>query len=85
MKGSNFFCEPTLMFDAASFSLRSLFVLRPLVRGGEGAENSSESEVSSDEGTKDASPPGLRNRHPNLWDLSSSQGKQVLEKLPPRY
>ena len=44
------------MFEAASFSLRSLFVFRPLVRGGEGAEKSSESEDSSDEGTKDASP-----------------------------
>ena len=56
MKGSNFFCEPALMFEAASFSLCSLFVLRPLVRGGEGAEKSSESAVSSDEGTRDASP-----------------------------
>ena len=44
------------MFEAASFSLRSLFVLRPLVRGGEGAEKSSESEVSSVDGTKEASP-----------------------------
>ena len=44
------------MFVAASFSLRSLFVLRPLVRGGEGAEKSSESEVSSEDGTKEASP-----------------------------
>ena len=44
------------MFEAASFSLRSLFILHPLVRGGEGAEKSSESEVSSVEGTKDASP-----------------------------
>ena len=44
------------MFEVASFSLRSLLVFRPLMRGGEGAEKSSESEVSSDEGTKDASP-----------------------------
>ena len=55
MKGSNFFWEPTLMFEAASFSLHSLFVFRPLVRGGEGAEKSLDSEVPSDEGTKDAS------------------------------
>ena len=44
------------MFKAASFSLRSLFVFRPLVRGGEGAENSSESEVPSDDGIKDVGP-----------------------------
>ena len=44
------------MFEAASFSLRSLFVFRPLVRGGEGAEKSSESEVPSDDGIKDAGP-----------------------------
>ena len=44
------------MFEAASFSLRSLFVFRPLVRGGEGAKNSSESEVPSGEGIKDAGP-----------------------------
>ena len=56
MKGSNFFWEPVLMFEAASFSLRSLFVFRPLVRGGEGAEKSSESEVPSGEGIKDAGP-----------------------------
>ena len=45
------------MFEAASFSLRSLFVFRPLLRG-EGAKKSSESEVPSDpeEGTKDANP-----------------------------
>ena len=42
------------MFEAASFSLRSLFVLRPLVRGGEGAEKSSESVVSSEEGKERA-------------------------------
>ena len=56
MKGSNFFWEPKMMFEATSFSLCSLFVFRPLVRGGEGAEKSSESEVSSDleEGTEDA-------------------------------
>ena len=42
------------MFEAASFSLRSLFFFRPLVRGGEGAEKSSDSEVPSNEGTKDA-------------------------------
>ena len=58
MKGSNRFWEPELIFEAASFSLRSLFVFRPLVRGGEGAENSSKLEVPSDpeEGTKDANP-----------------------------
>ena len=56
MKGSNFFWEPALMFEAASFSLRSLFVFRPLVRGGEGAEKSSESEVPSNDGIKDADP-----------------------------
>ena len=56
MKGSNFFCETALMFEAASFSLRSLFVFRPLVRGGEGAEKSSESEVPSGEGIKDDVP-----------------------------
>ena len=44
------------MFEAASFSLRSLFVFHPLVRGGEGAEKSSDLEVPSDKGTKDASP-----------------------------
>ena len=44
------------MFEAASFSLRSLFFFRPLVRGGEGAEKSSESEVPSDDGIKDAGP-----------------------------
>ena len=54
MKGSNFFWEPALIFEAASFSLRSLFVFLPLVRGGEGAEKSSESEVPSDDGIKDA-------------------------------
>ena len=54
MKGSNFFWEPELMFEAASFSLRSLFVFHPLVRGGEGAEKSSDSEVPSDKGIKDA-------------------------------
>ena len=58
MKGSNHFWEPEKMFEAASFSLRSLLVFFPLVRGGEGAEKSSESEVPSDleEGTKDANP-----------------------------
>ena len=44
------------MFEGASFSLRSLFVFRPLVRGGEGAEKSSESEVPSGEGIKDDVP-----------------------------
>ena len=45
------------MFEAASFSLRSLLVFRPLVRGGEGAEESFGSELPYDpeEGTKDAS------------------------------
>ena len=58
MKGSNRFWEPEVIFEAASFSLRSLFVFRPLVRGGEGAEKSSESEFPYDpeEGTKDANP-----------------------------
>ena len=44
------------MFEAASFSLCSLFVFRPLVRGGEGAEKYLELEVPSDleEGTEDA-------------------------------
>ena len=42
------------MFEAASFFLRSLFVFRPLVRGGEGAEKSSDSKVPSDERTEDA-------------------------------
>ena len=49
-----FFWVPELMFETASFSLRSLFVFHPLVRGG-GAENSSDSEVPFDEGTEDAS------------------------------
>ena len=55
MKGSNRFWEPELIFEAASFSLRSLFFFHPLVRGGEGAEKSSELEVPFDaeEGTKD--------------------------------
>ena len=44
------------MFEVASFSLRSFFVFLPLVRGGEGAEESSDSEVPSDEGAKEASP-----------------------------
>ena len=44
------------MFEATCFSLRSLFVFRPLVRGGDGAEKSSDSEVPSDEGAKDAGP-----------------------------
>ena len=46
------------MFEAASFTLRSLLVFRPLVRGGEGAEKSLGSEFLSnpDEGTKDANP-----------------------------
>lgn len=35
------------MFEAASFSLLSLLVLRPLVRGGEGAEMPSASELLS--------------------------------------
>ena len=58
MKGSNRFWEPELIFEAASFSLRSLFVFCPLVTGGEGAEKSLESEVPSDpeEGTKDSNP-----------------------------
>ena len=56
MKGSNFFWEPALMFEAASFSIRYLFVFRPLVRGGEGAEKFSESEVPSDDGIKVAGP-----------------------------
>ena len=43
------------MFEAASVSLHSLFVFLPLVRGGEGAKNSLDSEVPSNEGTKDAS------------------------------
>ena len=70
MKGSNFFWEPKLMFEDASFSLRSLFVFRPLVRGGEGAEKSSDPEVPFDEGTKDASLYGLGSREPKRWDLS---------------
>ena len=58
MKGSNPFWEPEKMFEAASFPLRSLLVIRSLVRGGEGAIKSSESEFPSDldEGTKDANP-----------------------------
>ena len=58
MKGSNHLWEPEKIFEAASFSLRSLFVFRPLVRGGEGAEKSSKSEVPSvpKEGTKDSNP-----------------------------
>ena len=46
------------MFEAASFSLRSLLVFCPLVRGGEGAIKSLESEFPSDpdEGTKDVNP-----------------------------
>jgi len=36
------------MFVAASFSLLSLLVFRPLVRGGEGAEKPSDSEFPSD-------------------------------------
>ena len=44
------------MFEATSFSLHYLFVFRPLVRGGEGAEKYSESEVPSGEGIKDAGP-----------------------------
>ena len=55
MKGSSFFWDPEMMFEAASFSLHSLFVFRPLVRGGEGAEKSSDSKAPSDEGTEDAS------------------------------
>ena len=56
MKGSNRFWEPEKMFEAASFSLRSLLVFRPLVKGGEGALKSSESEFPFDpnQGTKDA-------------------------------
>ena len=44
------------MFEVVSFSLRSLFVFRLLVRGGEGAEKSSESKVPFvlEEGTEDA-------------------------------
>ena len=44
------------MFEAASFSLRSLFVFHPLVRGGEGAEKYSESKAPSGKGIKDAGP-----------------------------
>ena len=46
------------MFEDASFSLRSLLEFRPLVRGGEGAEKSSRSELPYDptKGTKEASP-----------------------------
>ena len=62
MKGSNRFWEPEKMFEATSFSLRSLLVFRPLVRGGEGAVKSSESEFpfEPDEGTKDANPAWAR-------------------------
>ena len=58
MKGSNRFLDPEQIFEAASFSLRSLFVFRPLVREGEGAKKSSESENPSnpEEGSKDANP-----------------------------
>ena len=58
MKGSNRFWEPKKMFEAASFSLRSLLVFHPLVRGGEGAVKSLESEFPSNpnEGTKDSNP-----------------------------
>ena len=58
MKGSNCLWEPKLVFEVASFSIHSLFVFRPLVRGGGGAKKSLESEVPSDpeEGTKDANP-----------------------------
>ena len=58
MKGSNRLWEPEKMFEAASFSLRSLLVFHPLVRGGEEAVKSLELEFPSelDEGTKDASP-----------------------------
>ena len=50
------------MFEATSFSLRSFLVFRPLVRGGEGAIKSSESEFPSDlnEGTKDVNPTWAR-------------------------
>ena len=46
------------MFEAASFSLRSLLAFRPMVRGGEGADKYSGSELPSDpeEGTKDVNP-----------------------------
>ena len=58
MKGSNRFWDPKKMFEAATFSLHSLLVFFPLVRGGEGAIKSSESKFPSDpnEGTKDANP-----------------------------
>ena len=46
------------MFEDASFSLCSFLVFRPMVRGGEGAEKSSGSELPPDlvEGTKEAGP-----------------------------
>ena len=55
MKGSNFFWELELTFEAAFFSLHSLFFFHPLMRGGEKDEKSSDLEVPSNEGTKDAS------------------------------
>ena len=62
MKGSNRFWAPEKMFEAASFSLRSLLVFHPLVRGGEGAVKYSKSEFPSDpdEGTKDTNPAWAR-------------------------
>ena len=46
------------MLEAASFSLRALLDFRPRVRGGDGTELSSDSEVSTDllEGTETARP-----------------------------
>ena len=58
------------MFEAASFSLRSLFVFRPLVRGGEGAEKFSDSEFPLTKGPRIPVLPGLGSREPKRWDLS---------------
>ena len=44
------------MFEAASFSLPSLFVFHSLVRGGEGVKKSSDLEMPSNEGPKDVGP-----------------------------
>jgi hypothetical protein len=46
------------MLEAASFSLRALLDFRPRVRGGDGTELSSDSEVSTDllEGTETVKP-----------------------------
>ena len=48
------------MLEAASFSLRALLDFRPRVRGGDGTEMSSGSEVSTEplEGTETARPAG---------------------------